>query len=435
MSAAPTLTAKIFIDRFLGRLFCWLLAPLVRLLGLILRRDHSVSGENVRVLAVAKYFGLGSLTQALPMLKALKQSYPRAGLVLITRKANSEFTPFLAHLDAVLYVDDSGPLKLICSNLRLFWQLRAIRVDLFFDLELFSAYGALVSLFSLARNRYGFFCSKDTDFKSFIYTHLMYFNFQMPVRFCYLQLARMAGLREPAEAELPPLAIPASVEESARVIFRKLSKNQDDRVLGLNVNASDLSLARRWPLERFAQVAAHFAKSGFMVLLLGSPRERAYVEKIYDFIPGPYDRVINAAGLFKLGEMCATLKNLRCLLTNDTGIMNFAYAQGGRVVALFGPNTPLQYHVSAPGSVALHKDIYCSPCLYHLYAPPCHKLDCPPCMEQISAAEVIAALEACLGHFEQPQVVAARPLFYQGDYLCGELRRKGGQSRPESDHA
>ena len=389
------LQTKLLLDRLIGRIACFLLIPTVYVLGLILRRDHSINDQNVRCIVVAKYFGLGSITQAGPMLKALKERYPQSKLVFISRCGSRPILSVMDSIDEVLYVDDESLSRLALSNLKLFSRLWGLKADLFFDLEVFSSYGALVSLFSLARNRLGFFCSKVTDFKSQIYTHLMYYNFQMPVRFCYLQLARMAGVPAEASADLVPFAVPVAVRESAEARLSDLLPDRGRGLIAINVNASDLSLARRWPIERFTAVAIHFAKLGFQVILLGSPEERPYVQRVVDTVgDSPSHGVHNMAGAFPLAEVLEILRLCRLFLTNDTGLMNLAFAQKVPTLGLYGPNTPTCVHVNSNINVALHKPVYCSPCLYHLSMPPCG--GAAYCLNKITVNEVVSVMHSML---------------------------------------
>jgi ADP-heptose:LPS heptosyltransferase len=389
------LESKIRLDRTLGLFLCFLLRPLVYALGQILRRDHSVTADNVRCIVVAKYFGLGSIVHAMPMLRALKTKFPDAKLVFVSREASRPIIPLILDIDEAVFVDDSGLIRLALSNVRLFLNLYRLKVDLFFDLEVFSAYGALVSLFSLARNRYGFFCSKNTDFKTWIYTHLLFFNFQMPVRLCYLQLSRMAGAE--GQTDLLPLAVSDSLHESAQSRLQAIVPERGAGLLAVNINASDLSLARRWPVERFAEVMEYHIERGWRVVLVGSPDERDYVQKCADLVaPDKRHSVFNVAGLFPFAELPALLKLCDLLLTNDTGIMNFAFACQVRTVSLFGPNDPARY-LPADGqpSLSIYKRTYCSPCVHYLDFPPCGS-EQSVCMTSITVREVIENIAQAL---------------------------------------
>ncbi len=209
--------AKIYVDMIVGRIICIILHPLVFVLGKMLHRNHSITAKNVKTIAVAKYFGLGSITHAMPMLRALKIKYPDSHLVFVTRCDNAQLIALISDIDEALYMDDSTLLRLAFSSVKLLGNLIIKRVDIFFDLEIFSAYGALISLISLSRNRMGFLSGQSTDFKAWIYTDLMYFNFHSPVRQCYMQLASMAGITENASIDLIPYAVPHESRDSAIV--------------------------------------------------------------------------------------------------------------------------------------------------------------------------------------------------------------------------
>lgn len=384
------------IDHLLGRMFCFLLIPLVRGLGKVLRRDHTISNANVRTIAVAKYYGLGSITHAMPLLKALKETFPQAKVVFVTRKGNERLLSVIPWVDETLVIDDRSLAGLVSTNLSLLRAFRRLRIDLFFDLELFSAYGALVSLFSMARNRFGFFCSKDTDYKAWIYTHLMFYNFQMPVRLCYLQLGRMAGVPASASTDLLPYDIPDAVCASAVRRLAAVAPDKGNGFLAVNVNASELSFARRWPLDSFAEVVRHFASLQYHILLVGAPSEHGYVQGVIDRVADPAitPYIHNVAGLFPLDEFLAMLPHCEALLTNDTGIMNFGYAVNLPTVGIYGPNTPIRYHVDNGLHTAAYYETYCSPCIHHLDDSPCG--DIADCIHSITVEEVIGHLRDTL---------------------------------------
>jgi ADP-heptose:LPS heptosyltransferase len=395
------LSSKIIFDHTLGRVVCYGLFPLIRGLGFLLRRDHTIRESNVRCIVVAKYYGMGSIIHATPMLRALKERFPQARLIFITRKNNRELFALFPVIDEVLLVNDDSLLPFVFSNIRLLGTLMRRHVDLFFDLELFSAYGALVSLFSLTRNRFGFLCGLETDFKTFLYTHLMYFNFQMPIRVCYLQLARVAGVAADASSDLVKPEIPAFLRAAMQEKLDRILRQGEagNGLLAVNINASDLMLERRWPLERFGEVARHFARQGYLILFVGSADERSYVQGLLDRLHDVSDRTANVCGSFTLSEFFALLETCDTLLTGDTGIMNFAYALQVPTVSLWGPCSPIQYHVENESTRAIWKPVYCSPCVHRFLTPPCRGNNV--CMALIKAGEVIAAVEDLLAKHKQ----------------------------------
>ena len=90
---------------------------------------------------------------------------------------------------------------------------------------------------------------------------------------------------------------------------------------------------KRWPADRFAQIARELDARGLKVLVNGSPAEAELCAQIAT--------MSGAVDLPRLGNRIGTLKSLirraRLLLTNDTGPRYFALAFNTPCVALYGP--------------------------------------------------------------------------------------------------
>src|SRR5579871_4494398 len=164
-----------------------------RLLGAILRRDHSVNTGNVKKIVVAKLIGMGSILQATPLLKALKRRYPSAQIIFVTLKSNRALLDRIEGVDEAITLDDRSVFAMGFTTLRAIFQLMALRADLYFDLEVYSAFASLLALLAVTRNRIGFY-RHSTAFKKGIYTHLVFFNTRMPIRTLYLQLGQVFGV-------------------------------------------------------------------------------------------------------------------------------------------------------------------------------------------------------------------------------------------------
>ncbi|MDR2772123.1 MAG: glycosyltransferase family 9 protein [Elusimicrobiota bacterium] len=418
---------KMAIDRLAGLIICILFIPIALTLGKILRRNHSITPANVKNIVVAKYFGLGSISQSLPMLKALKTAYPNANLIYLSRKANAPLLELAPFVDKTLYLSDKTLTGTLLSSLEILWTLWKLpRIDLFFDLEIFSSYGALISLFSLARNRLGFFWARSTKFKTYIHTHLVYFNFSMPLRLTYMQLARLGGADVNSKNSLVAFNIDQSTQVLADQKLCKITQNPYDKILAFNVNASDLSYARRWPLKNFAQTAIHFMQQGYFIVLLGSKGEKDYVEQMIKEVSGYTDLIFNAAGYFSLAEVLALLPKFVAFLTNDTGLMNLAFAQNAKVAALYGPNIPDYTFIANDVNVAIYKKSFCSPCLYIFEEPICGQSYF--CMENIETQDVVLAIETLLkaGPPKEQKEEGINSFVQQNDgsYVYGTLRRR-----------
>lgn len=95
---------------------------------------------------------------------------------------------------------------------------------------------------------------------------------------------------------------------------------------------------KRWPSERFAQLADQLAAAhGMTILVNGSPAERAIADEICARC-APATRAVNLPALgIRLGTLKAVVKRCRLMVTNDTGPRHIAAAFGVPVVTLFGP--------------------------------------------------------------------------------------------------
>ena len=89
---------RILADRLIATPVAFLFNGLARVLGAVMRRDHSMTSANVNRIVVAKLIGMGSILQATPLLKALKRRYPHCTLTFVTMRSNRGAYPaaFLA---------------------------------------------------------------------------------------------------------------------------------------------------------------------------------------------------------------------------------------------------------------------------------------------------------------------------------------------------
>jgi lipopolysaccharide heptosyltransferase II len=118
--------------------------------------------------------------------------------------------------------------------------------------------------------------------------------------------------------------------------------------------------ARRWPAQRFAEVATALSRAGARVVVLGGPSDRAVTAEVASQSPG----VVDAGGETDLGELAAVLSMSRLLVTNDTGPMHLASAVGTSIVTLWGPSDPSEVRPTGLGHVAVHgPSLPCKPCL------------------------------------------------------------------------
>lgn len=94
--------------------------------------------------------------------------------------------------------------------------------------------------------------------------------------------------------------------------------------------------AKRWPAERFAQLADHLSgELGLGVLINGSPAEADLAAEIAGLASTAPVSLPAIGGT--LGGLKALVRRAAVMVTNDTGPRHFAAALGTPLVTLFGP--------------------------------------------------------------------------------------------------
>jgi lipopolysaccharide heptosyltransferase II len=389
-------SAKIFLDHVVGLPLALAANAAARLLGFVLRRPHDLDQAEVREIAVAKFAGMGSMIEALPLLRALKARFPQARIRFVTSIGCRPLVERMPYVDGGYYVDDRGLVRLGVSVVRALAALNRRRPDLYFDLEVYSRFASLMAIGSRAMNRYGFY-RHSTWFKGGLYTYLIFFNARHPVRQVYLQMGRAAGIAADAPDQLEPILV--RQEDRDRLAERNLlppAGTAGPALVVINPNASDLLLERRWPADHVAELIEKVAATGRRIVLIGSPSEAAHVERVLALVkPEVRSGVINTAGRLSLAELFALLERADVVVTNDTGPMHMAVSLGRPTVCLFGPVSPSHYGFREANVAVLSHPVYCSPCVHEIEQPPC--LGENECMRLIRPEEVLAAVEGLLG--------------------------------------
>lgn len=145
--------------------------------------------------------------------------------------------------------------------------------------------------------------------------------------------------------------------------------------------------SRRYPPNRFGEVATHLAKaSPWPILLTGSAEEAPLVRQVIESAgPAARSRLHDLSGLLNMGEFAALIERTAVLVTNNSGPVHLASALATPVVDLYALTNPQHTPWQTPQRV-LYRDVECRWC-YRGVCPEGHHR----CLLGVSAAEVAAA--------------------------------------------
>jgi heptosyltransferase-2 len=155
--------------------------------------------------------------------------------------------------------------------------------------------------------------------------------------------------------------------------------------------------ARRWPVERFAELGRALAARGHRVAVMGSPGEAEITAQVARETAGALD----AGGRTDLEDLAALLSLCDLVVTNDTGSMHLCGAVGTATVSLWGSSDPAEVRqLGAPDVRVTGAALPCKPCRRNhcsrrgagTVLADAHE----ECMRLIEVESVIAAVEAAL---------------------------------------
>lgn len=358
-----------------------------------------------RSLLIVKLAEQGSTVLACQALKRAAEIVGRQNVHFIAFEDNRFILDVLEVVpkENVVTVSADGFIAFLRTMLGAIRRLRGLKLDAAIDLEFFSRGSAILSFLSGAKARVGFHSFFGAGpYRGNLMTHRLLYNPQLHASQVFLTLVESVlcdpsrlptmDLPPPAEmSELPPFRV--APEERAEVEALLLRETGHAAPLFLlNPNASDLLPLRRWPTERYIELAqrilARFPE--VFVIFTGSPAEAEATSQLVRRIGSP--RCFSLAGKTTLRHLLVLYTLSEVLITNDSGPAHFASLTPIQVITLFGPETPKLFAARGPRNTALWAGIPCSPCVnaYNNRQSPCQD---NRCMQVITVEWVFE--EAC----------------------------------------
>jgi ADP-heptose:LPS heptosyltransferase len=142
-------------------------------------------------------------------------------------------------------------------------------------------------------------------------------------RWCWLVDAGFGGACDRADLDLRPPGTAPAVRDA------------------VVIHPGAAHASRRWPVARFAIVAAALAADGWDVVVTGTVAERPLARRVALLAGLPEDIVV--AGRLHLDGLLALLAYARLIVCGDTGVAHLATAYRRPSVVLCGPTSPDQW--------------------------------------------------------------------------------------------
>ncbi|MBV9171278.1 MAG: glycosyltransferase family 9 protein [Chloroflexi bacterium] len=353
---------------------------------------------------VVKLATLGDVLMATPALRALRSTFPRAHIGVLTTPPSASALRGLDSFDEIVTFDKyafdrpADALGRLPWALRLAGRLRGGGWDTLVLLHhLTTAFGiakyAALSLGSGAARRVGlengrgrWFLTDGALDRGFGWRHEVDYM---------LDVVGLLGARHPGE---PHLELVIAPDDEAWAAARWSELGARDAVL-LVPGSGAFSRARRWAPERFVEVGKSLrARHGLQPIVLAGldPDEQALAGEVAAGIanaaivpPAPSPQALGAI-----------VRRCRLMIANDSGPVHVASAVRTPVVAIFGPSNERMWRPYPPSdrrNQVVREQLACTPCIHrgHRFGTP-QGCAARTCLAILEPSSVLVAADRAL---------------------------------------
>lgn len=352
--------------------------------------------RRVLINMAAEGIGIGDLIQVTPLLRALREVAPRVEITLLLTKSRA--TDIVHRFPVAVDVIEI-PSGQYCSQSQREWlsfvwyTIRPRRFDLIVHqyLEWSWMPVAYLSLFGGSLQIMGYPNFTRNLWRNTLNTLPLVYRSAGLQPFDYN--AQMSNYLKNTGPWKPSLNYPDGWNKAFRELELDGWLKPREAIMGLHPGCIQNNALRRWPLDRFAEVAKRFCyDSGGKVLVFGGPDEQAEATEIEKRIGTDWAKAIIGQ---PLGRVVALITGCTLFLTNDSGLMHTSMALGVPTIAIFGPTNVKTYQHLYPKGTFLQAKIECGPCYGTARYAACGEAPLP-CLRAISADAVYQAVSDLL---------------------------------------
>lgn len=385
-----------WLDRWLGVPLCFLLSLAARCVGGWLAPVVASRPRRILCIQLAE---MGSIVLAAPAVRWLQDQGAQPYFVSFARNREVlDLAGIVAPARTFLLRTDGAAVFALDVLRFVAWAWRQ-RLDGVIDFEPCSRFSALLALLSGARLRSGY--RHVRAYRGRLHNRPVLYDADRHMSENHLALAAallQAPLPDPAGAETAwraTLTAGSASELVAAALARRFPELPETvSLVLLNPHAGDLLPQRRWPVERYVQLASRLLerRADVRIGIMGAAAEVEAAGALAARVGSP--RCVNLAGDFSISELPALFARCRLLVSNDSGPAHLASLTKTPSVVLFGPETPRLYRPLGAART-LYAGLSCSPCIRPANQRQSRCGD-NRCMQAIGVDEVLAVVEEFL---------------------------------------
>ena len=320
---------------------------------------------------------MGSAILAYPAMKAIQREYPGAELYFMIFEKNRASVDILNLVprENVLTIREKSLGSFLADVFKTLVRMRRERIELVFDLELFTRVTAILTYLSGAPVRVGFHKFRmEGLYRGNLHTHRIQYNFQQHIGKSFLSFLDV--LRYPVkdwptmDAAIPNIRLETAsyqaLESGKTRILEKIRKRspefgESSQIIILNPSAGEIPI-RAWPLENYVELARQLLEDpNRIVVLMGAGADRETTGRLAKKLSDK--RCVDLTGETTFEELMDLFSVSQALITNDSGPAHFASLTGINNFVFLGPESPYLYGPLGENTHVFYSDFPCSPCL------------------------------------------------------------------------
>ena len=292
----------------------------------------SVSLNHKRIV-VTFLMHLGDVILTTPFLEVLRRLAPDSHITYVVDKKLSDVVRYSPYVDDIIEVDKKGKDDSLSALWKMGRTIHKTHPDVVINLHpnertsfLAFAIGAPITV-GMSHFLFRPFLTKVTRLdRRNLHAARMYVN-----------VLEQLGAHHTEEQGLH-IELCEAWKEKAKAFYEAAGLAKDQSLIGFNIGSAVKE--KRWPGNRFAEVADYFAGLGYGIVFFGGPMDEELVQDAVQYMK---TTPIIATGKFSIGELAAAMKRCAVIITNDSGPMHVAVSQKVPVVTLYGPSNPKFY--------------------------------------------------------------------------------------------
>ncbi|MCK9273520.1 MAG: glycosyltransferase family 9 protein [Syntrophales bacterium] len=349
-------------------------------------KKKTISKDKIRNILLIQLGDIGDVVLTFPAIRALKQNFPHAKIVVAVREKARELIEDCRWADGVISVIKEKrtiPEELF-YHFRFFMVVRRYHFNLAADMKMGDR-GAILALCSGASQRVGFFAHDGMLWRNRVFNRLVLDEGYPGRHMAQYYLSLMASYGITTSDIWPEHIIPEKRMTQARKLLADEGVPSDRPMIALQ--PFSLWKYKEWGIEKYIKLIDWLVDTCHVsAIITGSHEERRQAEKITDTCKG---HVYNLAGKTSIGVLPALFRKCKMFIGVDSAGMHIAAAIGLPTVSIFGPSSTDDWAPRGKQHRFVCKNFSCVPCKNK----GCNDSGISRCLNELTLEEVQKALE------------------------------------------